>query len=107
MWTDRCIRSAGNRAWFKAFTSTFTLRILNMYVEHLNRQLLRRGDDTVGNPHRVQIHQFELFELILLFELDKQLHVEQFEATAFQSTVPSPLLVTAIVVTKIALRNII
>ena len=27
---------------------------------------LRRGDDTVGNPHQTQIYQFELFELILL-----------------------------------------
>ena len=40
------------------------------------------GDDTVGNPHRAQIVQFELFELILLLKLDKQLSVEQFEATA-------------------------
>ena len=31
-----------------------------------------RGDDTVGNPHRTQICQFELFELILLLKLDKQ-----------------------------------
>ena len=23
----------------------------------------RKGDDTVGNPPRAQIHQFELFEL--------------------------------------------
>ena len=26
--------------------------------------ILRRGDDAVGNPHRTQIYQFELFELI-------------------------------------------
>ena len=49
-----------------------------------------RGDDTVGNPHRAQISQFELFELILLSKLDRQLPVEQFEATVSQSTVPSP-----------------
>ena len=30
------------------------------------------GDDTVGNPHRARISQFELFELILLMKLDKQ-----------------------------------
>ena len=53
---------------------------------------LGRGDDTVGNPHRAQICQFELFGRILLLKLDKQLHVEPFEATVFQSTVPSPLL---------------
>ena len=51
---------------------------------------LGRGDDTVGNPHQAQITQFELFELILLLKLNKQLPVERFEATASQSTVPSP-----------------
>ena len=49
-----------------------------------------RGDDTVGNPHRAQIYQFELFELILALKLGKQFSVEQFEATVSQSTVPSP-----------------
>ena len=49
-----------------------------------------RGDDKVGNPHRAQISQFELFELVLLLKLDKQFPVEQFEATVSQSTVPSP-----------------
>ena len=49
-----------------------------------------RGDDTVGNPHRAQIYQFELFEPILLLKLDKQLPVERFEATVSLSTVPSP-----------------
>ena len=49
-----------------------------------------RGDDTVGNPPRAQISQFELFELILLLKLDKQFSVERFEATVSQSTVPSP-----------------
>ena len=52
-----------------------------------------RGDDTVGNPHRAQISQFELFELILLLKFDKRFPVEQFEAAASQSAaVPSPLL---------------
>ena len=46
-----------------------------------------RGDNTVGNPHRAQ---FKSFELVLLLTLDKQLPFEQFEATASQSTVPSP-----------------
>ena len=50
-----------------------------------------RGGDTLGNPHRAQIYQFELFELILCVNLDKQLSIEQFEATVSQSTVP-PLL---------------
>ena len=53
-------------------------------------RILGRADDTVGNPHRAQISQFEFFELIPLSRLDKQLSVEQFEATASQSTAPSP-----------------
>ena len=48
-------------------------------------------DDTVGNPRRAQICQFELFELVLLLKFDKQFPAEQFEATVSQSTVPSPL----------------
>ena len=55
---------------------------------------LGRGDDRVEDPHRAQISQFELFELILLLKLDKQFPVEQFEARVSQSTVPSPLLGT-------------
>ena len=51
---------------------------------------LGRGDDTVGNPHRTQMSQFELFELTLLLKLDEQLPVEQFEPTVSQSTVPFP-----------------
>ena len=39
---------------------------------------------------RAQSYQFELFELILLLKLDRRLPVERFEATASQSTVPSP-----------------
>ena len=46
-----------------------------------------RGDDTVGNPPRAQISQFELFELILLLNLDKHFSIEQFEPTLSQSTV--------------------
>ena len=49
-----------------------------------------RGDDTVGNPHRARISQFELVELILLSRLDRQFPVEQFEPKASQSAVPSP-----------------
>ena len=47
----------------------------------------------VGNPHRAQISQFELFALmmcLLLVKLDKQFPVEQFEAAVSQSTVPAP-----------------
>ena len=61
-------------------------------VAHLLHHRFGRGDDTVGNLHRAQIVRFELFELVLLLKSDKQFPVEQFEATASQSTVPSPLL---------------
>ena len=40
--------------------------------------------DAVGNPHRAQTSQFELFELIFLSNLYTQLPVEQFEATVSQ-----------------------
>ena len=65
--------------------------ILNYVIlVHIIVASLGRGDATVWNPHRAQIVQFELFEFILLSELDKQFPVEQFEPTASQSTVPSP-----------------
>ena len=48
-----------------------------------------RWDDMVGNPHRAQISQFELFELFVLSKLDKEFPVEEFEATVSQSAVPS------------------
>ena len=51
---------------------------------------VERGDDAVGSPHRAQISQFELFELILLLKSDKRFLVEQCEATVSQSTAPSP-----------------
>ena len=56
----------------------------------VRREAFGRGDDTVGNPHRGQISQFELFELVLFLKLDKRFPVERFETTASQSTVPSP-----------------
>ena len=34
-------------------------------VPHFAQPVLGRGDDTVGNPHRAQIYQFEFFELTL------------------------------------------
>ena len=32
--------------------------------------VIRKGDDTVGSPHRAQTFQFEFFELVLLLKLD-------------------------------------
>ena len=64
---------------------------------------IARVDDMVGNPHRAQIFQFELFELILLFNFDKQLPAEQFEAAVSQSTVPFPprIIVVSIIIISI------
>ena len=39
------------------------------------RSYLGRGDGTVGDPHRAQVVQFELSELILLLNLDKQFSI--------------------------------
>ena len=50
-----------------------------------------RGDDTVGNPHEAQNYQFELFELILLSNLDRQSPVEQFEPQYLTQQDPPPL----------------
>ena len=51
-----------------------------------------RGDDAIGYPHRAQSYQFEFVKLIVLFKLDKQFSIEQFEPTASQSAVPPPIL---------------
>ena len=45
---------------------------------------------TVGNPHRAQMSQFELFVILLLLKVIKPFSIEQFEATGSQSTVHSP-----------------
>ena len=59
-------------------------------ARRLRTPRIGRGDDTAGNLHRAQISRFELFELILLLNLDRRFPVEQFEATVSQSTVLSP-----------------
>ena len=87
---ERANTSAGSRDWQHSAAH---------HVERQRKQsdalcsqsaALGRGDDTVGSPRRAQIYRFELFELILLLKLDRQLPVERFEATASRSTVPSP-----------------
>ena len=55
-----------------------------------HRTQFGRGDAAVQNPRRAESSPFELFELILLLKLDKRFHVERFEATVSQSTIPSP-----------------
>ena len=62
-------------------------------VTHLcrsNKPNQEGGDDTVGNPHRAQISQFELFKLILFLKLGKQYPVEaiQCNSISVNSTLP-------------------
>ena len=59
-------------------------------VRGFDGRIFGRGDDTVGNPHRAQMSQFELFELVLLLKLDRQSPVEQFQPAVSHSAVPSP-----------------
>ena len=75
------------RARARARASAFTPPSSRRYIP---ASTLGRGDDTVEPPHRA----FPVFELILLLNLGKQFSIEQFEATASQSTLPSPLLHT-------------
>ena len=44
-------------------------------------------------PHRAQIDQFELFELLLILKLDNVLFMGRFEPTVSRSTVSSPPLI--------------
>ena len=77
-----CISSSGERP-----------ESLSAAVVRARATSFGRKDDRVGKAHRTQTSQFELFELfelIPLLKLDKQLSIEQFEATVSQSTVPSP-----------------
>ena len=73
-----------------SYTIVIHIYIYRYVVVSYDKATIGRGDDTVGNPHRAQICQSELFELILFLKLDKQLPVEQFEAVASQSIVPFP-----------------
>ena len=68
-------------------------------------RMVGRGDDAVGNPHRAQIVQFQLFESILLLKLAKQFPVERFEAEVSEQTVPSPPLAVARCLVGVAERH--
>ena len=79
--------------------SSVEITTCNFYMIYANKTqdaaqtaeaILWRGYDTVGNHHRAQVAQFELFEFVLILEEDKQLPVEQFEATVSQSAVSCP-----------------
>ena len=72
----------------KTDTHTFAVRAIWVFTQ----AMFGTGDAAVGNPHRAQLVQFELFELIVLLKSDSKFPVQQFEATASQSTVPSTLL---------------
>ena len=70
--------------------STTVTALAGAHSDRAHAVRFGRGVDTLRNPHRAQISQFELFELMLFLKLDKQLPVERFEARVSQSTVPSP-----------------
>ena len=56
MWALRCSR--------RTLTVCLT-QLIDVRCDRRLHAVVGRGDDTVGNPHRAQIFQFELFELIL------------------------------------------
>ena len=65
--------SEGGRIWQVCVLLSYARRARNrdrantlVHLYHLRRACssIRRGDDTVGNPHRAQISQFELIERI-------------------------------------------
>ena len=82
-----CIHYKGGAITWIAPTDTTQVTHYSVYLAAIGR-----GDDSVGNPNRGQTYQYEyeLFEIIPVFNLDKQFPVEQFEPTVSQSTVPSP-----------------
>ena len=52
-----------------------------------------RGDDTIGKPSLSSNVSIRVVRAYPLMELNKQLLVEEFEATVSHSTVPSPPLI--------------
>ena len=88
MGTKRACFSRGARSRIvRRKPKTFVARVVGVLVT-----LFGRGDDTVGNPHRAQICQFELLELILLLKLDTHsLSSNSRHSISVNSTVPPPL----------------
>ena len=74
--------------WVLVYKLTLGFAVVQAAVASA-RPIFGRGDDTVGNPHRAQLCQFELFGFFVLLKLDRRLPVEQFEPTVSQSTAPS------------------
>ena len=72
-------------------------------LQHEQRSLTRKGGRYAWKPSsrstisirafRARNYKLELFELILFSKVDRQLPVEQFDATVSQSTLPSPTLI--------------
>ena len=90
------VRQAGRQAGRQTGTDVYTCHAAQMswsarfcIVSTAQHAVFGRADDTVGNPHRAQIPQFELFEFTMLLKVDKQLYIEQFETTVSDSAVPS------------------
>ena len=97
-------------AGWLCYSSFMSLLVLSLFTSDFSRSavryICRKGDDTVENPHRARISQFELVELILLLKVDKQLPVQRFEATVSQSTVPPPPLLWSALVSSSCKRSI-
>ena len=67
------------------------IHIIYIYI-YRERERERERSNFSVRAVRAQMYRFELFDIILLLKLDKQLPVERFEVAVSQSTVPSPLL---------------
>ena len=52
---------------------------------------IRSGDDTIGNPHRDQIFQFEFFEFLILVELDNNYQSSNSSQQYLSQQYPPPL----------------
>ena len=66
------------------------LERIDFAVDHVLAKV-GSGDDTIGNPRRAQISQFELFELIFLLKLDSSLSSDSRQQHLSQQY-PPPLL---------------
>ena len=61
-----------------------------MYIYRERERCLGKGDDTIRIPHRAQLSPFELFEVIFLVILDRQLPVERFKQPYLGQQHPPP-----------------
>ena len=69
-------------------------RLLNSGRSTINSTMVGTGGDTVGNPHRAQISQFEFFELVSLIEIRRTVLYRAIRADCISvnSILPPPSL---------------